>query len=152
MRWMCIALLFLIGGCATAKEPGSVNLSFEVRDGSGRTIEQASPGETVQLVFRLANETGAPAGFSYTFPPHRVIARGPFGNTIWEAHEGMAFIQMMRNETLGAGDAREYAVEWQVPGELAGRVRLEPAFHAFINGQPLRADLSPVSLEIRQGN
>jgi len=149
MRWSWIALLLLLGGCAAATgESGTVNLTFEARNQAGQPITEARAGETVQFVFRLENGSRTPVRFSYTWPPHRVLVRGPFGNTLWQAHEGMAFIQMMRDESLPAGSALEYSAEWQVPADVAGKLRVEPAFHAFIDGKPLEDKPETITLAV----
>ena len=150
MRWMGFIMLFMLAGCAAAKEPGQVTLDFQVRNAAGDRIQTAAPGETVHFVFRIANETDTSVGFRYTFPPHRVTVRGPFGNTLWEAHAGMAFIQMMRDERLAAGAAREFGAEWQVPAGVSGKLRVEPSFHAFVNGRVLEGGWETASLEIRE--
>lgn len=156
--WLLMTMI-VIAGCtahaqsrtgeeATVAMDKSWRLEFRVENTADNVTDQSGPSDSVQFVFRLHNESTQSREFSFTYPPHRVAVVDASGNAVWEAHEGMMFPQVMRNQTVAAGEFAEFAVTWERPRSIPpGNYRVRPDFHAFgQDGEKLALQIPPTSI------
>lgn len=133
----------------TRSEAPRLRVEFRVADMSGDSKSTFSQGETVTFSFVVENVGNEPATIGFTFPPHRVsIETADGGEPVWQAFLGRMFPQVMRQDTIPAGEQRTFEVEWRVD-VAPGDYRAIPEFVAFAGSERLRADLQPIRLAVK---
>ena len=158
-RIIPIACLALLAGCMNAiagrgsdtngAPEGDVTVEFRVENAQGDAVRHFAGGDTVRFVFAVKNPSKRAQQLAYTFPPHRVQVFST-GNKepVWQAWQGQMFAQVMRNTTLAANGSEMFSVEWQIDAGTSGSYRVEPAFHGFVDGEKLPAQIAPVEITI----
>lgn len=127
-----------------------VTVEFRVENAQGDAVRSFAPNATVRFVFSVKNSSTRAQQLAYTFPPHRVQVLSK-GNKapIWQAWQGKMFPQVMRNTTLPANGSESFSIEWQIDAALTpGSYRVQPAFHGFVDGEKLSAQIAPVDITI----
>lgn len=157
---MLVIAAWIAGGCVeastmsvsgeTRSEAARLRIEFRVADTSGDSKTVFSQGETATFSFIVENVGKEPATIGFTFPPHRVsIETAGRGEPVWQAFAGRMFPQVMRQDTIPAGEQRTFEVEWWVDA-APGDYRAVPEFVAFSGSERLQANLEPVRLNVKE--
>lgn len=161
-RFMLVAAVTLAGCVASANGPAerreqgnAVSLEFRIENEAGNVTRAFDASDAARFVFVVRNEGDVARRLSFTFPPHRVsVAAAKGGAPVWQAFHGQMFVQVMRHETIPAGDAVTFVVEWDLRtadgGPVpAGEYRVEPGFTGWVQpGREAFGPLDPVMINI----
>lgn len=155
-----VACLLLLASCVNANagrssdtipaQEGEVTVEFRVENAQGDATRSFTPGDSVQFVFEVKNRSAEAQHLAFTFPPHRVQVASRHGaEPVWQAWEGQMFPQVMRNRTLAANSSETFSVNWKIGVNVVkGTYQAQPAFHGFIDDQPLSPDLAPTTITV----
>ncbi|MYC07251.1 MAG: hypothetical protein F4X57_08780 [Chloroflexi bacterium] len=89
-------------------------------DFSMEVVDQAPPGETIQLKLKLRNISDGPVSISLGGrPPHDFRVSTPEGVPVWNWKCGRITLSVLDHETLAPGEELEFTGEWEQVDNLA---------------------------------